>query len=194
MTTRENILKHSLHDFAFEGYGGASMAKIAEKSGITKSTIYSHFSSKEDIYLAVLDQFIHYSAQLWKDEKKRLETLHTESALRETLFNVYKNAQQNRALTIFWHKSMISPPAKIQAEVMDKISLPVQNMKDFLTHVFTKGIKSGEIPSEHNVPYLVNIFFGLVQCITLGHIFDENTDPEKMIEDMFNYFWKGIGK
>ena len=52
--TRENIIASALSVFLDEGYG-ANLDFVAERAGVTKRTIYSHFSSKEKLFRAALD-------------------------------------------------------------------------------------------------------------------------------------------
>lgn len=42
--------------FFEEGYAGASMAQIAARVGGSKATLYSHFASKEELFLAVVKE------------------------------------------------------------------------------------------------------------------------------------------
>ncbi|MBY5553590.1 TetR/AcrR family transcriptional regulator [Rhizobium leguminosarum] len=44
--------------FLSTGYAGASMDEIASRSGVSKQTIYKHFSSKEALFVAVLTQMM----------------------------------------------------------------------------------------------------------------------------------------
>jgi AcrR family transcriptional regulator len=52
-STREKILDVALDLFTDQGFDGTSMREIAGRLGITKPSIYYHFSSKEDILLAL---------------------------------------------------------------------------------------------------------------------------------------------
>jgi AcrR family transcriptional regulator len=55
LATRETILDAAAHEFAAEGYQGASLSKILERSGVTKGAMYFHFASKEAMARAVAD-------------------------------------------------------------------------------------------------------------------------------------------
>ncbi|MBY3142163.1 TetR/AcrR family transcriptional regulator [Rhizobium laguerreae] len=44
--------------FLNTGYAGASMDEIASRSGVSKQTVYKHFSSKEALFVAVLTQMM----------------------------------------------------------------------------------------------------------------------------------------
>lgn len=52
--TRQIILDTSHQLFLANGYHGTSMRLVAQKAGIALSSIYNHFRSKEEIFLAVI--------------------------------------------------------------------------------------------------------------------------------------------
>jgi len=49
MTTKEKIFEASLELFAKKGFDAVSMREIAEAVGIKKASLYSHFSSKDEL-------------------------------------------------------------------------------------------------------------------------------------------------
>lgn len=49
---RRQILDAATQVFSDHGYGGASMGEIAKVSGVSKGTLYNHFDSKEDLFVA----------------------------------------------------------------------------------------------------------------------------------------------
>ena len=57
MNTKEKIFNVSLDLFSKKGYDSVSLREIAEEVGIQKSSIYSHYSSKEAILMDIFNQF-----------------------------------------------------------------------------------------------------------------------------------------
>ena len=57
MNTKEKIFDVSLDLFSKKGYDSVSLREIADGVGIKKSSIYSHYSSKEAILMDILDYF-----------------------------------------------------------------------------------------------------------------------------------------
>ena len=55
MNTKEKIFDVSLDLFSKRGYDSVSLREIAEEVGIKKSSIYSHYSSKEAILMDIFD-------------------------------------------------------------------------------------------------------------------------------------------
>jgi AcrR family transcriptional regulator len=48
------LLEVALQEFLAEGYGGTSLSRIVKAAGISKTTLYTRFSSKEDLFRAAL--------------------------------------------------------------------------------------------------------------------------------------------
>jgi len=53
---RERVLKAASHLFYMEGIRSVSMDAIAERAGVTKKTLYYHFTSKDELIAAHLAQ------------------------------------------------------------------------------------------------------------------------------------------
>jgi len=53
--TRRHLLDAAALVFARDGFHGASLDDVAATAGFTKGAVYSNFKSKEDLFLALLD-------------------------------------------------------------------------------------------------------------------------------------------
>ena len=78
--TRQEILDVALSEFARNGYAGARVDEIAARTRTTKRMLYYYFSSKEQLYIAVLERA--YSTA--RDAERQLDVDHLEplSAIR----------------------------------------------------------------------------------------------------------------
>lgn len=56
--TRAEVLAAAARAFERRGYGGASIAEIAQDAGFTHGAVYSNFESKEDLFLALYEQWV----------------------------------------------------------------------------------------------------------------------------------------
>ncbi|MFJ8530390.1 TetR/AcrR family transcriptional regulator [Bacillus sp. NPDC094106] len=54
--TRQLLLESAVETFAKLGFHGASVDKIAEHAGFSKGAVYAHFHTKEDLFLAIVEQ------------------------------------------------------------------------------------------------------------------------------------------
>lgn len=70
ISTKSRIIQAAVELFSENGYNNVTIEKICENSGITKSTFYYHFDSKDSI----LDEFIVYSNAYVEENFNKLIT------------------------------------------------------------------------------------------------------------------------
>jgi AcrR family transcriptional regulator len=63
LQTRDLLLDAALKVFSRRGYHAASVEEIAAEAGFSKGAVYSNFSSKEDLFLALIDRRFERDAQ-----------------------------------------------------------------------------------------------------------------------------------
>ena len=78
--TRQEILDVALGEFARNGYAGARVDEIAARTRTTKRMLYYYFTSKEQLYIAVLER----SYSTARDAERQLDVNHLDpvSAIR----------------------------------------------------------------------------------------------------------------
>jgi len=54
--TRETLIEAAMQMFARQGYRGVSVRDLAAAAGVTTGSLYSNFSGKREVYIAVLDR------------------------------------------------------------------------------------------------------------------------------------------
>ncbi|MDX8362422.1 MULTISPECIES: TetR/AcrR family transcriptional regulator [Bacillaceae] len=55
---RQAIMDGAIKAFVVEGYEKASMDRISNHAGVSKRTVYNHFSNKDDLFQAVFKRFL----------------------------------------------------------------------------------------------------------------------------------------
>lgn len=69
ITTKEKILDAALVSFAENGYKGTNLRELAAGMGLSKSALYKHYASKEDIWNTVIDRMeAYYTARFGSPE------------------------------------------------------------------------------------------------------------------------------
>jgi TetR/AcrR family transcriptional regulator len=70
---RNQLIRVAVKFFSEFGFQGASTKSIAQAAGVTEAIIYRHFSTKEQLYSAILDYKLQQSGtQEWIDELHQL--------------------------------------------------------------------------------------------------------------------------
>lgn len=52
---REQICKIAMHLFSVRGFSGTTTKEIASAAGVSEATVFKHFSNKDELYTAILD-------------------------------------------------------------------------------------------------------------------------------------------
>lgn len=61
-SSRERLLETARELFHLQGYNGTSMSQILQRTGVSSSSLYHFFPSKEELLMAVIDR---YKELLW---------------------------------------------------------------------------------------------------------------------------------
>src|SRR5215210_7732103 len=59
-TTRERILERGLALMSQAGLGGVTLGVLADQVGMSKSGLFAHFKSKDEVQIELLDYATHY--------------------------------------------------------------------------------------------------------------------------------------
>jgi AcrR family transcriptional regulator len=63
---RAGILDAALAVFAERGYHGATMDEVAARAGLSKGSLYWHFESKREVFLALFDRALEATERDWQ--------------------------------------------------------------------------------------------------------------------------------
>lgn len=64
---RGRVLEAAMSEFAAKGFVGTTIDAIAEVAGFTKGAVYSNFGSKDELFLALLDQQVSHRLDIVTD-------------------------------------------------------------------------------------------------------------------------------
>ena len=83
---RKRICEATVDLLAARGYGGTSMADIAQQVGLSKAGLYNYYRSKEELLLELLKR----SIEAWRDASR--ESLEREGSVEERLRRHFETA------------------------------------------------------------------------------------------------------
>lgn len=67
---REQLLDAALELFASHGYARATTSELAKAAGVTEPIIYRHFSSKKDLFIALIERTGQQTLEQWAQDLK----------------------------------------------------------------------------------------------------------------------------
>ncbi|MCF0241093.1 MAG: TetR/AcrR family transcriptional regulator [Treponema sp.] len=157
---KQEILQKSLDVFIDEGYEDVTFQKIADRCGITRTTLYIYFRNKNEIFLWSIKQLltgVELAIQNILDDKEN----NAEQALRKTLNVLVDAIEENRKLfhvlqiyLIQLEKSGISANDRVQHRVI--------RLRHVLNHILIMGIKNNEF-KDLNVRVMNELVYGLIE-------------------------------
>jgi AcrR family transcriptional regulator len=156
--TRTRILDAALEAFGRYGYDATSVSQICRSAGVTKGGFYHHFSSKQAVFLELLERWL-------KGIDSGLELLRSGAeTVPEELFQMSAMVRQvfqdaGGKLTIFME--FMSKAGQSPA-VWQMTVAPFRRYQAFLAHLIEKGIAEGSLrPVDPNLATHVLISFAL---------------------------------
>lgn len=184
MSTKEKILKEGRSLLQKHGYNGFSFQDIANTLDIKKPSVYDHFSSKEELILAIL-QYYTESFDIWSDSVANLEPL---QQIRKVFDIFYSFSCDKRkvcpvlALTADTH--VLTP------KIQNQMKLFIEKWMSWLQIQIKHGQKNKTIRTDIKPP----ILSGLIYNQVMGSQFQARilNDPTVMLKsgDMLIEFIK----
>ena len=101
MDTKEEIIEAAREEFLEKGFQDASMRKIAGKVGITATALYRHYSSKEDIFDAVVEPAV----SAWESMCITEEIRQTGTARKHGVDAMWNDTEQSKMIVDLIYKN-----------------------------------------------------------------------------------------
>lgn len=136
VATRARILSVATRQFARRGFEGATTDDIADKAHVNKRMIYHYFGSKEQLYLAVLEEA--YAAARHAEEKLKLDVGDPVSALARLAEFTFESFAKDRTFI-----SLLNTENRNEAKVLRK-SAKIRDMNSTVLKAIDTILRQGE--------------------------------------------------
>jgi len=189
--TRTRILEAGRRMFAAYGYAQASLDKVASAAGMTKGAVYWHFSSKQDLFLAILENSLQKQLrQLPAQAEQLFASGDPEAALAEWLqeqFACLEPESGGSMLFLEFITSSREPDVRkklkeVHGRIMDGVSTMIEEMQK-------KGLISAELDS-HAVSLAID-------ALLKGYVIEWLIDPGRceskaLFQTIAKLLWNGL--
>jgi AcrR family transcriptional regulator len=178
---RAQILEAALHCFATRGYHTATMEDLVRASGLSKGALYWHFSSKEEVFLALFDLYVEEVFEAWS----RLETegrscFEVLRGLGEISVDRFASDPIIRGV---WREFLSQPSARV------RYASALRQSRDRLTALVVRGIARGELRDLDPE--------GIAAALTAaieGTLLQAMVDPDFDAKAHLPVLWEGIDR
>ncbi|QNG60515.1 TetR/AcrR family transcriptional regulator [Metabacillus idriensis] len=184
--TSDQIKEAAIRHFAAQGFEGASLAAIANEVGIKKQSIYTHFKSKDELFLAVMTEVLNKEVEYIKKYFVPSDTKPLKNVLYQYLAE-YSNRYEKDDNTKFMLRICFLPPSHLYEEVMNHVYSYLDTFEELLTAIFTNEHVISVNVSEAAIAYM-----GLVDAVLVEMLYGGKERFNKRLPPCWNVFWNGI--
>jgi TetR/AcrR family fatty acid metabolism transcriptional regulator len=163
---RERIIAAAARFFGEKGYHNTTTAEVAEAAGVAAGTIYIYFSSKEDLLVAVFEEFLERHMERLREGVSREAT--PEAKLKKLIFLGLELMEENPdSARIFLSQlrqstSMIKMVAKRSSRAY----------RDIIEAVLGEGVRTG-VFRPMDTRAVASMLFGSFQNLVLDWVADD---------------------
>lgn len=190
-TTHDRLLTAAAALFAERGFGGTSMADIAERVGVRKASLYNYYPSKDELLMELLRR------SLAAANDYCLTGLETPGSVEERLWRYLRGAvrfaRENGELLAIFRLAAGQIGGELGRRVEKAVVSQKQAQRRRLEEVFREAAAAGEVaagdPSQH-----AYVFRAFVNGVLLGHLdchCGERPDDD-CLRGAWELFWHGL--
>ena len=144
---RQRLLEVAFHEIHKHGFQGMRVDAILDKTGLTKGAFYHHFSSKQALGVAVVDELIHGKiTEIW------LDTLNGSSDPVNAIQDAFEKAAECYGMEMLLLGCPLNNLAQEMSPINEEFRLHIneifQKWHDALVGVLKRGIEAGNIIEE----------------------------------------------
>ena len=182
--TKKRILKAAKAEFAKSGLGGARVDTIAQRAKANKRMIYHYFTSKEDLFRAVLEEA--YADIRHAERQLELDALEPEAAIRRLVEFTWEYYLANPEFLRLVNSENLHKGRHLKkSEFIREIHEPfVGLVQSILDRGVTKGVfRKGVDPVQLNITIAAIGYYYLTNRFTGSIIFDRDLMDDDMLSE-----------
>lgn len=189
MNLKEKIIHESLKLFSLKGLLSTSIHDILEAADTSKGGFYNHFSSKEDLFFAVLDE----ARRIWREKNLAgLDAVESPTHKITTLLNNYKDRYLKDAENFPGGCVFIALSTELNNQrphLSKEIEKGFIGLKGLIKRLLEQGKESGELGKGVNTDAVTEILFNGMLGASLSYGVNKSKDSlDKSIKSLIEYF------
>ncbi|GAA3837151.1 hypothetical protein KACC15558_18890 [Brevibacterium ammoniilyticum] len=182
---RETLINKATEVFVARGYDGTSMDTVARELGITKSAIYHHVTSKEELLRLAINRGTDALASAVESESHR-EDLSALDRLRHAVHSsVLILIEYHHSVTLLLRVRGNSAVERDALEQRRQIDMKIRAL-------VTEAIAEGGIRADFPPGLVTRLLFGMVNSITEWYRPSYPVDPETIAEAVTAMAFAGL--
>ncbi|MDM8527312.1 TetR/AcrR family transcriptional regulator [Anaerolineales bacterium HSG24] len=198
MNTKQQILKVALELFIQHGYERTSLTDVAERIGITKPAIYYHYKSKEQLYVAVLNQFLDYFeeyflhfAQNPASTKETVQQMFNSLAETHNIMSTVSGQSVDYDTEVSYYTLMLEG-INTCPEMRPRMAEVSTRMINLMSSIVKQGQEAGEVRADVDPDAFAFQLYATIEGAYMVSVFNRNIDLKSLITPMSDNTWRGI--
>lgn len=184
---RETLINKATEVFVSRGYDGTSMDTVARELGITKSAIYHHVKSKEELLRLAINRGTDALASAVESESHRQDL----SALERLRHAVHSSV----LILIEYHHSVTLLLRVRGNSAVERDALEQRRQIDMkIRALVTAAIEEGGVRADFPPGLVTRLLFGMVNSITEWYRPGYPVDPETIAEAVTAMAFNGLAE
>lgn len=188
---RDDILQASLHLFAERGFHGTSIRDIAREADLTEGLIYHYFSSKRDLFRAIIEEYSFLPLlRTLPDLAQQLDLRALLIVLARGFFDVLR---QNTELTRVLLQEVQVFPEEKEAFFADAVNESITALAEILEERMSKKTRAEVDPRTSARIFFNSLLAFFVEQEILGGKHMLPADEGNYVEHLVDMFVKRLG-
>jgi len=184
--TRLHILRKAQDVFSKKGYFLASMDEICKTAGVSKGSVYYHFKGKQDLFIAILEQYSLDWMNRWQELSKDTTDATSRLLAIAQHFASDVDSPMNKAVNEFAGSESADPKIREKLLEINESYIPV------VRAIIAEGIESGEF-RKGDVDQLTMVTFGVLAGIGAVCQMGGLEDPVEFHKMGIQLYLEGLG-
>ena len=182
---RETLINKATEVFVSRGYDGTSMDTVARELGITKSAIYHHVKSKEELLHLAISRGIRALDSAVETESLRENVTALERLQLAVRASVVILIEYHHSVTLLLRVRGNSPLEREALEARRNIDAKVRALVE-------AAIAEGGLRSDFTPGLITRLLFGMVNSITEWYRPSYPVDPDTIAEAVTTMAFQGL--
>jgi len=183
--TRERIRIEAAALFNARGFNGTSMADLADAVGITKSSLYHHYTSKQALLSEIIELTVNRVTPLVQ-EVADMDLPVRERLRRAVILHTVEAIRDKDAIACFIEEGRYLSPDFMSTHVANR-----DNYEDVFRGLVKEGTTSGEF-MEQDVGITVKAVLGMCNSVVRWYRPDGSRSPVEIAEDFADFAVRGV--
>ncbi|MEW9699239.1 TetR/AcrR family transcriptional regulator [Paenibacillus sp. SI8] len=186
------IREAAIELFAKMGYEKTTLGDIARQVGIKTPSIYAHYASKEDLFLAATDEVITKAVYIMRDQYGKERSADPEKQIALYFHQVTGTFKQDY-YHLFYKRFIFFPPEALKEKLLASFLQGEEEMTVSLTRIYEAGAEAGQFRQMEAASF-VAAFYCAVDGLFMEYQLYEEAEFQVRKAQVWDFFMAGLRK